>query len=83
MNGEMVSTVQGANAVPAKPIGLADAGLKEREHLQEWVIEHPQVLGLGVKIVAFEFGVATVLCPVSSLRQHAGSVCPDCEIVHA
>ncbi|KGH45840.1 hypothetical protein IN07_14930 [Modestobacter caceresii] len=56
MNGELVFTVTGASAVAATPISLADAGLKERQHLQEWVIAHPQVLGPSVKIVAFEFG---------------------------
>lgn len=56
MNGELVFTVSGASAVAARPIGLAEAGLKERQHLQEWVIAHPEVLGQSVKIVAFEFG---------------------------
>ncbi len=56
MSGELVFTVTGASAIAATPIGLADAGLKERQHLQEWVIAHPQVLGPAVKIVAFEFG---------------------------
>lgn len=56
MNGELVFTVNGATAIAATAIGLADAGLKERQHLQEWVIAHPQVLGPQVKIVAFEFG---------------------------
>ena len=56
MNGELVFTVNGATAVAATPISLADAGLREREHLQEWVISHPEVLGQGVKIIAFEFG---------------------------
>ena len=56
MNGELVFTVTGASAVAATPISLADAGLKERQHLQEWVIAHPRVLGPAVKIVAFEFG---------------------------
>jgi hypothetical protein len=26
--------------------------------------------------------ITTVLCPVTSLRQPAGSLCPDCEIIH-
>lgn len=55
MPKEMVFTVAGAAAVAATPIGLAAAGLKEREHLQEWVLQHPQILG-DVKIVSFEFG---------------------------
>jgi hypothetical protein len=56
MNGELVFTVEGASATAAVPISLAQAGLREREHLQEWVIGHPEVLGPAVKIVAFEFG---------------------------
>lgn len=55
MAKEMVFTVAGTAAVAATPIGLAAAGLKEREHLQEWVLQHPQILG-DVKIVSFEFG---------------------------
>jgi hypothetical protein len=46
----------GATATAAKPISLAEAGFKEREHLQEWVIANPEVLGADVKIVAFEYG---------------------------
>ena len=53
---EHVFTVAGARATRAYPISLADAGLKERAHLQEWVIAHPQVLGEDVLIVASEFG---------------------------
>lgn len=56
MNGELVFTVSGATAIAATPIGLAEAGLRERQHLQEWVIAHPEVLGSSIKIVAFEFG---------------------------
>lgn len=56
MNGELVFTVDGATATAAEPIGLADAGLRERQHLQEWVIAHPEVLGTSIKIIAFEFG---------------------------
>lgn len=56
MSSEMVFTVNGTTATPAKPISLVEAGLKEREHLQEWVLEHPQILGDDVKIVSFEFG---------------------------
>ena len=34
---------------------MAEAGLTERAHLQEWVIEHPEMLGDGVLIITFEF----------------------------
>lgn len=47
--------VSAAMAVPATPISLAQAGLKEREHLQEWVIAHPEVLGGDVMVVTSEF----------------------------
>lgn len=56
MNSEMVFSVSGASAARAKPISLAEAGLKERQHLQEWIIDHPEVLGSDLKIIAFEFG---------------------------
>lgn len=56
MASEMVFTVNGAAATPAIRVGLAEAGLKEREHLQEWVLQHPQILGDDVKVITFEFG---------------------------
>ena len=52
----MIFTVNGSVAHQAVPISLADAGLKERQHLQEWVIAHPEVLGAGMLIVTAEFG---------------------------
>jgi hypothetical protein len=56
MSGETVFTVSGASATVAQPISLADAGLNERGHLQEWALAHPVMLGPDVKVVAFEFG---------------------------
>ncbi len=44
MSGETVFTVSGSTATVAQPISMADAGLTERAHLQEWVLAHPQVL---------------------------------------
>ncbi len=38
MGGETVFTVSGSTATVAQPIGLAEAGLTERAHLQEWVL---------------------------------------------
>ena len=52
---EVVFAVAGSVASPAERISLADAGLREREHLQEWVIAHPEIIGPDVMIVTFEF----------------------------
>ncbi|MEV0714046.1 hypothetical protein [Asanoa sp. NPDC050611] len=56
MADELVFTVQGATATPAKPLSLTNAGLLERQHLQQWVIDYPELIGAGVKVVTFEFG---------------------------
>ena len=53
--GELVFTVDGSKATPSTPITLAEAGLRERQDLQEWVIAHPEILGTDVLIVTFEF----------------------------
>jgi len=39
---------------------LEDAGLLERQHLQEWVVAHPEILGGDVKVVAVEYAGWTV-----------------------
>jgi alkylated DNA nucleotide flippase Atl1 len=52
---ERVFTVTGSAATPAQPITLAEAGLRERSDLQEWVLAHPEILGEDVLVVAFEF----------------------------
>lgn len=55
MADELLFTVTGAVAKRATPITLADAGLKERQDLQEWVLASPEILGAGVLVVTFEF----------------------------
>ena len=55
MPGELLFTVQPGVARPAQPISLADAGLRERSDLQEWVRKNPEILGDGVRVVTFEF----------------------------
>lgn len=55
MPDEQLFTVEGSTAALAQPISLADAGLREREHLQEWVVANPQLLGDDLRIVTFEF----------------------------
>jgi endonuclease NucS-like protein len=52
----LLFSVDGINAVPARRISLAEAGLLERKHLQQWVIDHPELIGRGIKVVAFEYG---------------------------
>jgi hypothetical protein len=53
---ELLFTVDGTSATPARRISLAEANLLERKHLQQWVIDHPELLGAGIKVVTFEFG---------------------------
>jgi alkylated DNA nucleotide flippase Atl1 len=52
---ERVFTVTGSAATSAQPIALAEAGLRERSDLQEWVLAHPEIIGEGVLVVTFEF----------------------------
>lgn len=56
-SGEVLLAIsdQGRLASAVGVTTLAEAGLLEREHLQEWVIAHPVILGSGVKIVAVEY----------------------------
>ncbi len=55
MADEQLYTVEGATATPAQRVSLTKAGLLERQHLQEWVIAHPEILGEDVLIITFEF----------------------------
>jgi alkylated DNA nucleotide flippase Atl1 len=55
MAEERLYMVDGTAATPAEPITLTSAGLLERTHLQEWVLEHPEILGEDVLVVTFEF----------------------------
>ncbi|OLT40544.1 hypothetical protein BJF86_16275 [Serinicoccus sp. CNJ-927] len=55
MSGERVYNIEGGAAVPLLAVSLAEAGLKERQDLQEWVIARPEILGPDVIVVAFEF----------------------------
>ncbi len=55
MPSELIFTVQPGAAQPAQPISLAEAGLRERSDLQEWVRNNPEILGDDIRIVTFEF----------------------------
>jgi hypothetical protein len=52
---ELLFHVAGSSARAAEPISLAEAGLRERADLQEWVLKYPQMLGEDIRIVTFEF----------------------------
>ncbi len=66
MSEELLFRVEGSSAVPAKPVTLEEAGLKERDHLQEWVMAHPELIGDSVKVVTFEFARWTLVSPPRS-----------------
>lgn len=55
MSDERVFHVFSGTAVAATPIDLAQAGFRERDDLQEWVISHPEILGEQVKILTTEY----------------------------
>jgi hypothetical protein len=55
MAEELVFTVVGSDALAATRITLEEAGLREREHLQEWVLANPEILGPDVLIITSEF----------------------------
>jgi alkylated DNA nucleotide flippase Atl1 len=55
MRRELVFTAYPGRAELARRITLAEAGLRERADLQEWIRAHPQILGPGVRIVTYEF----------------------------
>lgn len=55
MSTERVYSVESGTAVPLQAVSLSEAGLKERQDLQEWVLERPEILGPEIMVVAFEF----------------------------
>ncbi len=55
MRREIVFTAHPGHAKLARPVTLAEAGLRERSDLQEWIRIHPEIIGSGVRIVTYEF----------------------------
>lgn len=69
---ELVFSVEGTIATPAVPITLTEAGLREREHLQEWVLAHPELLGADAPTTAEE---ALAVEGTSSSQDSKGNAC--------
>ena len=55
MPSDRLFTVTGSKATPASSVSLAEAGLRERHDLQEWILDHPGILGDEILVVTFEF----------------------------
>jgi len=55
MGREHVFTIEGASALPARTVTLAEVGLREREHLQAWVLAHPEIVGDDLMIGTEEY----------------------------
>ncbi|MDT3443583.1 MGMT family protein [Pseudofrankia sp. BMG5.37] len=47
--------VDGGKATALSSVSLAEAGLSERNHLQEWVLANPTILGEDVLVVTSEY----------------------------
>lgn len=51
---ELLLKIDGPAASQVPRADLADLALRERQHLQEWVIAHPEILGQGTRILTSE-----------------------------
>lgn len=64
---------------PVKPLSRPITYQKQDGDYIGWLLPGAEAgLGGGTR----QAEVSTVLCPVTSLRQPAGSICPDCDVVH-
>jgi len=52
---EFLLAVDEGKAQKVAASSLPNLGLLERQHLQEWVLAHPELLGVGVQVVTSEF----------------------------
>ncbi len=55
MFDEFLLSVDGPQSQAVASSSLPELSLKEREHLQAWVLAHPELLGPGVSVVTSEF----------------------------
>ncbi len=68
MNEELLFHVQGSEASRATPISLVEAGLREREHLQEWVLANPDIVSPGLLVISSEYDRWLPAAATSSTR---------------
>jgi hypothetical protein len=54
MADEMLFTMAGPVATLAQMVSLEEAGLSNREQLQQWLTANPEILGPGVEIITFD-----------------------------
>ncbi|MGK5682268.1 hypothetical protein [Actinoplanes sp. URMC 104] len=50
-----VFRIDGVDATPFQRSAMAEQGLLEVEHLERWVVDHPEILGGSVRIVTKQF----------------------------
>ncbi len=55
MYDEILFTVDKNKAVKIAREGLEELGLQERQHLQEWVLANPEIIGPGTVVITSEF----------------------------
>ena len=55
MREELLIAVNGSSSQALTPVSLEGLGLLEREHLQQWVLDNPDVLGAGTQIITSEY----------------------------
>lgn len=55
MNDEILFSVDGATAVKVARAELDQLALQERQHLQEWVLSYPEIIGPDTIVITSEF----------------------------
>jgi hypothetical protein len=51
---ELVLRVEGSKSSVVQRAELSAVDLREREHLQEWILDHPEILGIGTTVLTSE-----------------------------
>jgi len=80
---EFVFSVSGASATPLTQVPIAGLSFTERQHLQEWIIANPRVLGPDVRVITFEFAQWTATSSPPKDRLDVLGLCKDGHLVVA